>query len=378
MSSLWSGGVGLHSEAGNPIRKDGESPAFMRGELSNSVNIIFLLYIPYNNPKVTMVHRIKFIFILTSLAISVFVAAESAHCYWIWTPQTKKWVNPKHAPKDTPKEQLLYAIDFYEAKDYKKALGEFKKIIKYYKRSEAASEAQYHIGLCYEDLGNPYAAFESYQKVIDNYPFTHRVDQIIEKQFNIGERLYKGEKSKFLGVSFKVVPEQIVEVYKKVVSNAPYSKYAPRAQFRIGELYKKLEFYTEAREAFQKIVEDYPNSDIAGEAKFQVALCASSASSKSGYDQQLTAQAIKEFDEFAREHPDSELVKKAREEKGQLLDKRANSYLNIARFYERVGKYSSAHIYYNKILEEFKDSSVAPTALERLKVLEKRLQRRKG
>lgn len=314
--------------------------------------------------------------ILISVTISVFIMTESGLCYWIWTPQTKKWVNPKYAPKDTPKEQLLYATDFYEAKDYKKALAEFKKIIKYYKRSEAASEAQYYIGRCYENLDNPYGAFEAYQNVIDNYPFTNRVDEIIKRQFDIGEKLYKGEKTKFLGVSLKAVPEQIIEVYKKVVSNAPYSKYAPQAQFRTGELYKKLEFYEEAREAFQKIVEDYADSDVADEAKFQVALCASFASGKSGYDQQLTAQAVEEFEEFAREHPDSELVKKAQEEKRHLVNKRANSYFKIARFYERIGRYNSAYIYYNKILEEFRDSSVAPTALERLKVVENRLKKK--
>ena len=44
MSSLWSGGVGLHSEAGNPIRKDGESPAFMRGELSSGLPLVFLAF----------------------------------------------------------------------------------------------------------------------------------------------------------------------------------------------------------------------------------------------------------------------------------------------------------------------------------------------
>ena len=108
-----------------------------------------------------MSSKIKFIIIFA--AILTFTA-ESAFCYWIWTPETKKWVNPKYAPKATPKEQLLYALDFFEAKEYKRALTEFKKIIKYYKRSEAASEAQYYIGRCYENLGNPYHAFEAYQK----------------------------------------------------------------------------------------------------------------------------------------------------------------------------------------------------------------------
>jgi len=320
---------------------------------------------------------IRTILIIISITLSICMTAEHASCYWIWTPQTKRWINPKYAPKDTPKEQLLYAMDFFEAKDYKKALTEFEKIIKYYKHSESASEAQYYIGRCYENLAKPHKAFESYQKVIENYPFTSRVDEIILRQFEIGERLYRGEKMKFLGVGLKAFPEQIIEIYKKVVSNAPYSSYAPTAQFRIGELYKRLEFYEEARDAFSKIVEDYPDSEVAAEAKFQVALCSSAASSKSGYDQRLTGKAVEEFEEFAREYPDSELVKKAREEMDQLVEKKADSYLKIAEFYERIGKIESAAIYYNKVLSEFSDASVAPYAFERLKVVEKKLERRK-
>jgi len=300
-----------------------------------------------------------------------------AYSYWVWTPESKRWVNPKYAPKDTPKEQLIYAMDFYEAGDYKKALGEFKKIIKYYRKSEAASEAQYYIGRTYENLGNPYHAFEAYQKVIDDYPFTQRTEEIIKRQFDIGEKLFQGEKTKLMGVKFKALPEQIAEVYKKVVSNAPYSSYAPTAQFRIGQLYKKVEYYGEARDAFQKVVEDYPDSDMAAEAKFQVALCASVASGKSGYDQQLAAEAMDEFEEFAKEHPDSEWVKKAKEEQKKIIEKRSESYMKIADFYKRTGKYTSAAIYYKKIINEFPESSSAPGALKKLEAVQKILDRRK-
>ncbi|MFH1645573.1 MAG: outer membrane protein assembly factor BamD [Candidatus Omnitrophota bacterium] len=310
--------------------------------------------------------------LLYSIAISLLLTTSIAHAYWIWTPQSKKWINPKYAPKETPKEQLNYALDFFEAADYKKALPEFFKVIKHYKKSEAASEAQYYIGRCYEEMNKPYEGFLSYQKVIDNYPFTNRLDEIIKRQFDIGERLSRGEEIKFFGVGFKAWPEKIVEVYKKVVANAPYSRYAPQAQFRIGELYKQLEFYDEARDAFQKIVEDYPDSELSPEAKFQVAICASNASGKSGYDQKLTKVAIEEFEEFAKAYPDSDLVKKAEEEKRVLSSKRVDSYLKIAKFYERSGKIESAILYYNKVVEESPDSEVAAQAFERIKILEKK------
>jgi outer membrane protein assembly factor BamD len=315
--------------------------------------------------------------ILTIIIITLFLDAGKAYSYWVWTPETKRWINPKHAPKDTPKEQLLYAMDFFEAKDYKKSLDEFRKIIKYYKRSEAASEAQYYIGRCYEEMRYPYQAFEAYQKVIDDYPFTQRTDEIVKRQFEIGNSLYEGEKTKFLGLRFKAIPEQIIDVYKKVVMNSPYSEYAPVAQLRIGELYKKIEFYNEARDAFQKILDDYPDSSVIQEAKFQLALTAAVASSGSSYDQSFAKQAQKEFEEFKRQHPDSELVKSAEKEKKEIIEKRAVHYMQNARFYERIGKRDSALIYYNKVIDEFPESSVAPDALTRLKIIQKRIDKSK-
>ncbi len=321
-----------------------------------------------------MKNILKLIYIIISFLLVCDLT--SGFCYWVWTPQTKKWVNPKYAPKDTPKEQLLYSMDFFCAGDYKKALNEFRKIIKFYKRSEAASEAQYYIGRCYEELNNPYHAFENYQKVIDDYPFTQRTDEIVKRQFDIANRLNKGEKTKYVGISFRAMPEQIIEIYKKVVANAPYSKYAPISQFRIGELYKEIEFYQEARDAFQKVLENYPDSDMATQAKFQVAMCASIASGGSDYDQALAEQAIEEFDEFTRQNPDSELVKKALKEKKEIIEDRAENYFNTARFYERIGKHKSASIYYQKILDEFPDASIAPEALNKLEASKKRIKKK--
>ena len=49
--------------------------------------------------------------------------------YWVWTPKTGKWINPKYAVKDTPKQQMEWAMGFYEAGEYKRAISEFQKLI---------------------------------------------------------------------------------------------------------------------------------------------------------------------------------------------------------------------------------------------------------
>lgn len=308
------------------------------------------------------------------ISIFIFSFTPDSFAYWVWTPQTKKWINPKHAPKDTPKDQLLYAMDLFEASEHRKALEEFRKLISFYRKSEAAAEAQYYIGRCHEELQNPYHAFLAYQKAVENYPFTRRIDEIIEREYEIGERLFQGEKVKFIGLAFNATPEQTIEIYRKVVNNAPYSEFAPKAQFRIGELYKKLNFYDEALEAFQEIVEEYPDSDIADEAEFQVAICASAGSPKSPYDQKLTAKAIEKFEEFTEKHPDSKLIIEAKRERIDLMEKKAKSLYDIGFFYERQKKYKSALVYYEDILDNYPSTAAAPPALEKAITIKRKIK----
>jgi len=69
------------------------------------------------------------------------LTASPASAYWIWTPKTGKWINPKHAVKPTPKEQFDYANSFYQAKKYQDAEREFKKLIKAYAKTREAAES---------------------------------------------------------------------------------------------------------------------------------------------------------------------------------------------------------------------------------------------
>ena len=46
--------------------------------------------------------------IILSLLIISLLSIQPAYSYWIWTPKSGKWVNPKSLPKDNPKEQFAY------------------------------------------------------------------------------------------------------------------------------------------------------------------------------------------------------------------------------------------------------------------------------
>ncbi len=95
------------------------------------------------------------------------LTSSAAYPYWVWTPKTGKFINPKTIPKSTPKEQFDYAKAFMDKKDYKSARREFVKLLKNYPKSFEASEAQYYLGIIEEEEDRLFEAYKAYQKVID-------------------------------------------------------------------------------------------------------------------------------------------------------------------------------------------------------------------
>lgn len=309
--------------------------------------------------------------ILIIIFIFLGLTAQKAYPYWIWTPKTGKWINPKTAVKPSPKEQFDFAKTLYEGKKYDEAKHELKKLLKSYPKSFEASESQYYLGLIEEAKENLYEAFQAYQKVIDKYPFSERIQEIIEREYKIGEAFMSGEKRKALGMSLPV-ENPAIEIFSKVIENSTYGPLAPKAQYKLGLVLKSLMRYYEAEEAFNKVINSYPESEWVEAAKFQIASCRAALSKGPDYDPGATKDAKEKFEEFVQEHPDAVLSREAEKNIEQLKEKEAENYFNTARFYEKQKAYDAAKIYYNDIIKNYPESTFAAKAVERLQVMEKR------
>lgn len=307
--------------------------------------------------------------IVIALFIFLGICLNPAYAYWIWTPKTGKWVNPKHTVKPIPKEQFELAKSFYDAKRYEEAKREFKKLLRAYPKSFEASESQYYLGLTDEAQGNLYEAFLAYQKVIDKYPFSERIQEIIEREYKIGELFLSGEKRKVAGVPLSV-ENPAIEILTKVLENSSYGPLASKAQYKLGLALKGLLRYYEAQDAFEKVISNYPESEWVGPAKFQIASCRAALSKGASYDQGATQEAKEKFEEFVRSHPEASLSREAEKNIDLLKEKEAEGSYNIGRFYEKQNIYQSAKIYYDDTINNYPKSIWAAKALERLKIME--------
>src|SRR3989338_1155644 len=221
--------------------------------------------------------------------------AGTAAADWIWTPKLGKWINPKKAAKETPTLQLAFAMKFWDDKKYEKALDEFKKLVKAYPQAPEAPDAQYYAGRCQEEMRNYFEAFKEYRRVIQVYPASTRTDEILEREYRIGNLFFQGEKRELLGKKMVHGMESAIECYQAIVEDAPFSSQWPLALYKLGIAFKIQGRYQSATDTFQRLIEEHPQHALVPDAKFKIADCTAKTAGGSGSDPSYSGDAPRGF-----------------------------------------------------------------------------------
>lgn len=306
---------------------------------------------------------------LLLLGLCVAVFPSFSHADWIWTPETGRFINPKWEVKPTPQDQLEYAQSFKDQGNCKKAMAEYKKLIKNYPRSKEAPEAEFYTGQCLEDMHKPYEAYKAYQMVIDKYPFSERAAQIVGIEYDIANHLLENKDRSKWAEAVVGSDDRTIEIFRTVIKDAPYGKYAAISQYKIGLYLKEKGLYQEARDEFEKTMNDYPNSEWAQASKFQIAMADTSRASDAQHEQKVSSIAMDEFNEFVKSHPDSQLAPEAKEQMSRLKDKEAENNFVIARFYAKQKNLKAARIYFKAVAHDYPDTPWGPKAAAQLKII---------
>lgn len=310
--------------------------------------------------------------IIPLIVVAIMAMCTVSYGAWVWTPESGSWFNPKNAAKDTAEEQFKWAMELYGKKEYKEAVAEFNKVVSIFPNSKYAPDAQYYIGRAYQDIEEYYRAYLAYQKVIEAYPYAKNRNEIIKRQYDIGVIFFNGQRSKILGMALLPAADKAIEIFQQIVKNSPYGEYAAKSQFKIGQAYKSSGRFAEATLAFQQLVEEYPDSDLAREADYQIAQCGYLASLDASYDQDSTDAAIEKFEDLVLEAGgDREFFEKTKRSLGELKEKRAASIYETALFYEKIGQVHSAAIYYKDLVDNYPQSKLAKESLARIMEIEK-------
>ncbi|MBI2104284.1 MAG: outer membrane protein assembly factor BamD [Candidatus Omnitrophica bacterium] len=318
----------------------------------------------------------KFLRLARQLLLVALIAGASAppaSAAWIWSPQTG-WIGPTGAVKDSPEEQLAFAVGFFERQDYKRAKREFRKLLKAYRESREAAEAQYHLGRCEEEDGDYYKAFLEYRKTVQTYPSTARFAEILEREYRLGNHFLAGKKRKFFGTA-AILParDKAIEIFQAIADDGPFSEHGQLAQYKLGLAHAALGNYEAAVSAFEQLVSRYPDSPLVDDAHYQIALASLKGTFKAAYDQSPTDTAIRELRAFLKRYPESELSGEAADRLQSLQERRAQHEYQVGQFYERRRRHASAIISYEAVVAQYGYTSWAPQAAARIQVLQQRM-----
>jgi outer membrane protein assembly factor BamD len=308
--------------------------------------------------------RHRYTVIAAVACLTLFAAGEAA-AQWVWTPQTGRFLNLDRMPRETPELQVQYARSLMLEGDLRKAYRETLKFDDFYSDSDWADENQYLRGEIRMRQGAYLSAANEFQQVVSRYPDSDRFDDVIEKQYEIGDYYYdrgvarqEGRWRPFRNRPFK----RAITVYTMVIDNQPFTNAAAEAQYKVGLCHFARDEYIEAAFEFRRVLEDYSTSPWVRDASYKLANTYVNSALPPQYDQTPSRLAIGAIEDFNRRYPVDEHSAQLAEWNEDMTRRISTQRLEAAQFYERRRQFEAARISYEAVAEQFPGTEAGEAA----------------
>jgi outer membrane protein assembly factor BamD len=312
-----------------------------------------------------MSYRVRFLLLFAAACVAF---PERSPAPVIFRPGAKvKYQTPGEEEISGNADQLFNKAEAAERDgEGGRAIKIYKRLVKRYPHSNHAPEATWRAGKLTEARGDLIHAAAIYRGLMESYPQTQHFQEAIESQFRIGEIYLNGKKRKILGVPMGSSIDDAVEIFAAIVRSAPYGRYTARAQFDIGRAREKEGSPDLAIDAYQSVVEKFPNDPLAVDAQYQIGYIWFSATRAGTYDPDAANRARIAFQDFLFRFPKSEKAPQARENLALLEHRLTKGSLEIAKFYDKAKNYRAAVLYYNEVIRQQPGSSESEMAKKRI------------
>ena len=253
---------------------------------------------------------------------------------------------------NNPKDQLDIARSLEAKKNYDDAATAYRRVIRRWPTSFSCQEARLGLAKCLTQMNYLYKAAKEYQNLIEKHPNSPHFEDALQGQYDIACRFLNGEKHKIWRLRFFSGFGKAVEIFEQIIKDAPYSKFGPASQFRIGLAYEKEKDNVAAVHAYEKLLERYPKDPIAEDAQFQIGWAYRSEAKRAEYDQNNANQAIAAFKDFLVRFPNSTKAEQVRQLCADLKQEQSRGLFQIGHYYEKNKNYRAALIYFNEVIEQ--------------------------
>ena len=178
-----------------------------------------------------------------------------------------------------------------------------------------------------------------------------------------------------LGLFTLVNYDAAIESFQAIIDNYPYSEYEERAQLKIADAYFDDERYEEALAYYQDFADLHPQNENVPYTLLRAAKCHYNQVESVERDQTSAKKATEALELLIREYPYSPETRIGEEMMLELRTRLAMNMLHIADFYMDRTHWQSAATRYRRVLDEYPGLGQDARALYRLGVCLENMRR---
>jgi TolA-binding protein len=205
------------------------------------------------------------------------------------------------APNDERAAAALHGIQwcYYALGKDEEAIAASKAFLEKHKDAAVAPEVQYRVAEHYVNKGDFKQAEKELDTLKQDYP---------KSKVDFAASYWRGQ-ARFKNLKFN----EAIQDWKELMEKAPGHPLAPKAAFKIGMAYYRLQEYPQALESFGQVLESYGNTpEVAADAMFNRGM-----TYKRMHED---AQAIKSYEALVGAYPDGPLASMARIRIGYIYE----------------------------------------------------------
>lgn len=253
-----------------------------------------------------------------------------------------------------------------------KAVQTLEEIARDYSNTIFAPDALLLVSAYERGQGKPKDAFQTTERLVQRYPSYERFDRVIELQYSLAASFVGKEPTgwkRLLPGLYQ--PRTAMDLFEKVLKNAPYSELAPRALLNIALIAQREGDTEMAIDALDRLINRYPNSEVTPTAYFSMGQLFAGLIRGPQYDQGTTLEAMSYFEDFLILFPESRFVPEAERGLREVSGIYAGSKLLLGEFYyvDR-NETEAAAVFYNEAITVAPDTEAADLARQRLRRIE--------
>jgi len=291
-----------------------------------------------------------------------------------YTVKNGKVMNVEEVATLSVQEHHSLLLEAVEKTEWQEVIRQATIMIKNFPDTTFFQESFYFLGVAYFNLQDFDVSNKNLSLYLRKQTALQHFRDAIELKFQIAEKFRAGYRKHIGGYEFlpKWMPakDEAIKIYDEVISALPNDNLAALSLFGRGSLELEDGEYTASIETYQTLIRKFPRHPLSPDAYVAIMRVYLTQSKERYPDSDYLDLAAINLRKFAQDFPLDERLGEAESIFFQTQEVFAQSFYEIAQFYERTKKPHASVLYYSKIVKTFPNTESAALSKRRLKELQ--------